>query len=196
MLSFDYPVYLASSSPRRKEILKKIITNFSILSPEAWETNSNNLEAEKVTKKNSLTKLLIAQKIIQDPVYLVIAADTVVSVFGEIFGKPINREDAYRMWKVLEGKTHEVVTGVSILFKNQKKIIWHTYSEKAYVTFQSLTSEEITLYIEKNEPFDKAGAYGIQELPNYFIHKIDGDINTIIGLPLYSLQEVLERYSQ
>jgi septum formation protein len=116
MLSFDYPVYLASSSPRRKEILKKIITNFSILSPEAWETNSNNLEAEKVTKKNSLTKLLIAQKIIQDPVYLVIAADTVVSVFGEIFGKPINREDAYRMWKVLEGKTHEVVTGVSLCY--------------------------------------------------------------------------------
>lgn len=196
MLSFDYPVYLASSSPRRKEILKKIISNFSILSPEAWETNSNNLGAEKVTKKNSLTKLLIAQKLIQDPVYLVIAADTVVSVFGEIFGKPINREDAYRMWKVLEGKTHEVVTGVSILFKNHKKAIWHTYSEKAHVTFQSLTSEEITFYIENNGPFDKAGAYGIQELPSGFVKSISGDFDNIVGLPSKSLYHILSGFAK
>lgn len=194
MLSFPCPVYLASSSPRRKEILKEIISSFSILSPESRETNAKYLGADIVTKKNSYAKLIAAQKMIQDDVYLVITADTVVSIFGKIFGKPRNLGDAYRMWETLEGKTHEVVTGVSIFLKNPTKSILHTYSEKTYVTFHSLTLEDITAYIESNKPFDKAGAYGIQELPPYFIQSICGDINTVIGLPFVSLRDLLERY--
>lgn len=194
MLSLAYPVYLASTSPRRKEILKKIVSQFSIIDPRAIEIMKPALGAQRIAERNSLLKLLAARSLVNDPIYLMIAADTVVFVKGEILGKPSNQENAFMMLNRLQGKVHEVITGVSLFLMNLEKTIMHTYSEKATVTFRSISTKDIVSYLKKFQPFDKAGAYGIQEVPNHFIEKIEGDIDTIIGLPYHSLMVTLERW--
>ena len=120
---------------------------------------------------------------------IIIGCDTVVVYDGELMGKPRDKSDAVRMLKKLNGTTHEVISGICVRTKDK------LYSESVttYVTFRHLTDEEINSYVEKCNPVDKAGAYGIQEAAGAFVSKIDGDFYNVVGLPLCRLCEILKK---
>jgi len=192
MIYFDFPVFLASASPRRKEILKNLISSFDIVTTRVDESNLAYLNPERLTKKNSLRKMLSAKKEIHAFRYLIIAADTVVSFQGRIFGKPSSRMEAINTLMFLSGKTHEVITGVTFGYIFQSKMICSTWTETTYVTFNTLSEKVIIAYVDDQKPFDKAGSYGIQELPKDFVKNIRGDYDNIVGLPAKSLYKMLK----
>lgn len=179
---------LGSSSPRRQYLLKEIGIDFEIIKPDFDENilgkNFSYELIEEIAKNKALS--------IQNKVELkaiIISADTVVINNNIILGKPIDFNDAFKMLIDLSNKTHKVVTSVCVI--DVQKGIEITKSETSYVTFNNLTKEQITSYINDYKPFDKAGAYGIQELPKNFINKIEGDFNNIVGLPTQLVIEIL-----
>lgn len=196
MISYDFPVFLASSSPRRKEILMNLISSFSIIEVDADETNVPYLEPERFAKRNSFRKLILAKKKTLFYQYLIIAADTVVVYQDQIFGKPISRDEAITTLLLLGGKTHEVITGVSVVYNNDKRSTYLIFTEKTYVTFYPLSEKQVLHYIDRYNPFDKAGSYGIQELPENYVKSIVGSYDNIVGLPSCKLSNFLAQITQ
>lgn len=187
-------IVLASGSPRRKELLAKTGLKFSVVvsgGEEKAETSDPAETVEKLSldKASAVADLLQAEKEPQ----LIIGADTVVACDGEIFGKPSDREDAFRMLWKLQGQTHQVYTGVTLLLK--KKHTWqaHTFSEKTDVQFYPVSREELLAYIETGEPMDKAGSYGIQGGFGIYVKGICGDYNNVVGLPVGRLVYELKK---
>lgn len=187
-------IVLASGSPRRKELLAKIGLKFSVVvsgGEEKAETSDPAETVEKLSldKASAVADLLQAEKEPQ----LIIGADTVVACDGEILGKPSDREDAFRMLWKLQGQTHQVYTGVTLLLK--KKHTWqaHTFSEKTDVQFYPVSREELLAYIETGEPMDKAGSYGIQGGFGIYVKGICGDYNNVVGLPVGRLVYELKK---
>lgn len=187
-------IVLASGSPRRKELLAKTGLKFSVVvsgGEEKAETSDPAETVEKLSldKASAVADLLQAEKEPQ----LIIGADTVVACDGEILGKPSNREDAFRMLWKLQGQTHQVYTGVTLLLK--KKHTWqaHTFSEKTDVQFYPVSREELLAYIETGEPMDKAGSYGIQGGFGIYVKGICGDYNNVVGLPVGRLVYELKK---
>ena len=170
-------IILASNSPRRKELLNLGGIDFIVKSSDVDETLPDGM-----TEPCEVVKYLskIKAKAVYDGENIVIGADTVVAVDGEILGKPQDAEDAKRMLKMLSGKVHSVFTGVTII---SPKCANSFYSETK-VEFYSLTDEEIEEYIASREPMDKAGAYGIQGKGSLLIKGIVGDYFNVVGLPL------------
>ena len=191
----DYEIIvLASGSPRRKELLAKTGLKFSVVvsgGEEKAETSDPAETVEKLSldKASAVADLLQAEKEPQ----LIIGADTVVACDGEILGKPSDREDAFRMLWKLQGQTHQVYTGVTLLLK--KKHTWqaHTFSEKTDVQFYPVSREELLAYIETGEPMDKAGSYGIQGGFGIYVKGICGDYNNVVGLPVGRLVYELKK---
>lgn len=174
---------LASGSPRRKELLSMILDDFEIVV-------SNAKEDVVVSEPNTVTKELayIKAKSVWDnqkdkSKLMVIGADTVVSVDGKILGKPANKKEAFEMINMLQGKTHQVYTGVAIFFENEE----HVFSCKTDVNVDQMTNEQIEKYISTDEPYDKAGAYGIQGLFAKHIKSISGCYYNVVGLPVNAL---------
>ena len=187
-------IVLASGSPRRKELLAKTGLKFSVVvsgGEEKAETSDPAETVEKLSldKASAVADLLQAVKEPQ----LIIGADTVVACDGEILGKPSDREDAFRMLWKLQGQTHQVYTGVTLLLK--KKHTWqaHTFSEKTDVQFYPVSREELLAYIETGEPMDKAGSYGIQGGFGIYVKGICGDYNNVVGLPVGRLVYELKK---
>ena len=187
-------IVLASGSPRRKELLAKTGLKFSVVvsgGEEKAETSDPAETVEKLSldKASAVADLLQAEKEPQ----LIIGADTVVACDGEILGKPSDREDAFRMMLKLQGQTHQVYTGVTLLLK--KKHTWqaHTFSEKTDVQFYPVSREELLAYIETGEPMDKAGSYGIQGGFGIYVKGICGDYNNVVGLPVGRLVYELKK---
>ena len=187
-------IVLASGSPRRKELLAKTGLKFSVVvsgGEEKAETSDPAETVEKLSldKASAVADLLQAEKEPQ----LIIGADTVVACDGEILGKPSDREDAFRMLWKLQGQTHQVYTGVTLLLK--KKHTWqaHTFSEKTDVQFYPVSREELLAYIETGEPMDKAGSYGIQGGFGIYVKGICGDYNKVVGLPVGRLVYELKK---
>lgn len=187
-------IVLASGSPRRKELLAKTGLKFSVVvsgGEEKAETSDPAETVEKLSldKASAVADLLQAEKEPQ----LIIGADTVVACDGEILGKPSDREDAFRMLWKLQGQTHQVYTGVTLLLK--KKHAWqaHTFSEKTDVQFYPVSREELLAYIETGEPMDKAGSYGIQGGFGIYVKGICGDYNNVVGLPVGRLVYELKK---
>ena len=187
-------IVLASGSPRRKELLAKTGLKFSVVvsgGEEKAETSDPAETVEKLSldKASAVADLLQAEKEPQ----LIIGADTVVACDGEILGKPSDREDAFRMLWKLQGQTHQVYTGVTLLLK--KKHTWqaHTFSEKTDVQFYPVSREELLAYIETGEPIDKAGSYGIQGGFGIYVKGICGDYNNVVGLPVGRLVYELKK---
>ena len=187
-------IVLASGSPRRKELLAKTGLKFSVVvsgGEEKAETSDPAETVEKLSldKASAVADLLQAEKEPQ----LIIGADTVVACDGEILGKPSDREDAFRMLWKLQGQTHQVYTGVTLLLK--KKHTWqaHTFSEKTDVQFYPVSREELLAYIETGEPMDKAGSYGIQGGFGIYVKGICGDYNNVLGLPVCRLVYELKK---
>ena len=182
-------VKLASKSPRRHELLTKIIKNFEIVKKEIIETYPTNLEVDKIPK--FLANLKAESYILQAKKNeLYITADTIVIYNNQILGKPKCKDDAYKMLRLLSGKSHYVYTGVSLLLNNYIK----TFSDSTKVSFYKLRDDEIKFYVDYYEPLDKSGSYGIQEWLGYVgIKKIEGDFFNVMGLPLHKLYREIEK---
>lgn len=182
-------IVLASASPRRKELLTIITDNFSVIPSCVEEIVPNNLNAEFVPQYLSKIKAQDIAK--QYPDSLVIGADTSVIIDNEILGKPKSKTDAYEMIKKLSGKTHYVITGCT-LFLGEKI---RSFSCKTAVTFYHLSEAEIEKYINTDEPYDKAGAYGIQGKGALLVKKINGDYFNVVWLPIGELNKAIKEIS-
>lgn len=180
---------LASNSPRRRELLKGLDLDFEVrVKRGVGESFPTNIPAERVAEYISKEKAA-AYDIADDEVLL--TADTVVILEGEIMGKPENADDARAMLRRLSGHTHHVVTGVSI--KSTDGSV--SFSDVTAVTFRQLTDEEIDYYIERYKPLDKAGAYGVQEWIGYIgVTHIDGSFYNVMGLPVERVYEELRKF--
>ena len=179
---------LASSSPRRKELLNTLGYPFEVIASKADEAIDEKKPLIEEIKRLSFVKALTVFKENKDAV--VIGADTVVVCEDEVLGKPADQADAKRMLKKLSGKSHYVITAVTIISKSRSE----TFAKTATVDFCELSDEEIVRYIATGEPLDKAGAYGIQGYAARFIDKIAGDYYSIIGLPVSALYKKLPAY--
>lgn len=186
----DIKIVLASASPRRKELISLISSNVEIRPAECDESLPQGIEPREAAEYLSLIKNKATRSISAED-ELIISADTVVATENEILGKPVDKKDAYRMISALSGKRHSVYTGVTI--SQGEKFL--TFSEKTDVEFLKLTHREIEDYVSHKEPYDKAGAYGIQGKAGLFIKGINGDYYNVVGLPISRLYRELEKFT-
>ncbi len=184
-----YDIVLASNSPRRRELLLGLGVDFRVETVSGIdETYDDSLPLDQVAAYLSQLK---ASAYTLAPNELIITADTIVLAEDEVMGKPHDREDAHRMLRKLAGKTHEVITGVTVATRERRE----TFSNVTRVTFSNLTDEEIYHYIDHYAPMDKAGAYGIQEWIGYMgVTGIDGCFYNVMGLPVNHLYTVLKGF--
>ena len=186
-----YHIILASKSPRRQELLRGMGVDFEILTKEIEERYPSEMPLDEVPKYLSLQKSLAFTDDELPIDYLLITSDTVVICEGEILGKPKDREDATRMLQLLSGKTHHVVTGVTVRSVEKTE----SFAVRSNVAFAELDDEEIDYYIEHCKPYDKAGAYGIQEWIGYVgISGLEGSFYNVMGLPTRKLYGVLKAF--
>ncbi len=177
-------IILASGSPRRQELLKKIFKEFKIYVSDAEEfTNAKN--PKELAIENAILKAKEAEKIF--PNDTIIAADTIVTLGNKIFGKPKNFDDACAMLKELSNKIHVVMTGLAVIKNSELK----TAVEETEVHFGEMTDEEIFNYVKTGEPMDKSGSYALQGGIAPYVKKINGDWSNVVGLPLYRLRKIL-----
>ena len=177
---------LASQSPRRKELLEKCGYPFDVIVADIDESIDSSLTLENAIQQLAYKK---AKKIFDDyPDAIVIGSDTIVSINKKILGKPKDEQEAFNMLKLLSGKTHEVITGLTILTKEKK----YNHVSVNKVTFYDLSDEEIYKYISTKEPMDKAGSYAIQGIASRYIKSIDGDYYAIVGLPVSVVYHILK----
>ncbi len=177
------PFILASSSPRRKRLLRVAGFNFSVVESNVIENLNLKFPPEAIAEHWAREKAkAISEKY---PDKLVIGADTIISINGIILGKPKDKNDSFKMLKMLSGKTHEVITGISFVITNSDLDI--TFNETSYVSLRNLSDKEINFYINNYNTLDKAGSYGIQSFFSIHILNITGCFYNIMGLPLSSL---------
>ena len=182
-------VVLASQSPRRKELLGRIVPEFTACPSGFAEREVSDPRPERLARRLAEGKAAEVAK--HCPQAVVIGCDTVVvSPDGEVFGIPGDREEAARMLRALSGRTHRVISGVCVL-REGKRSVFHKTTR---VTFCRLSEEEIGAYLDTGEPFDKAGGYGIQGYAGGFVEKINGDYYNVVGLPLCALRRVLRGF--
>ncbi|MEG1553672.1 MAG: Maf family nucleotide pyrophosphatase [Rikenellaceae bacterium] len=185
----NYSFILASQSPRRRELLQGLGVNFRVVTDFYVEENyPNSLDIGDIAPFLSEKKAAAYPYELSDKEVL-IAADTLVFVGDKVLGKPKDRDEAVFMLRLLCGKRHEVVTGVTVVARGKK----HTIKVSSYVTFKELTDFEILYYIDTFKPYDKAGGYAIQEWIGFIgIEKIEGSYNNIVGLPTDKLYTLLK----
>lgn len=183
-----YKVILASNSPRRKELLAGLGVEYEVRTlPNVDESYPKTLQGADIPLYIAKEKADAYQSMIQ-PDELMITADTIVWLDGKVLGKPKDREDALRMLRELSGRTHEVFTGVCITTTEWQ----HSFTAQTEVRFSKLSEEEITYYVDKYQPMDKAGAYGVQEWIGFIgVESISGSYYNIMGLPVQRLYKEL-----
>ena len=187
----NYNIILASKSPRRQELLKGIGLNFNVLTKDVDESYPSRLSVYEVAPYLSLKKAKAFEDAELPDNYMIITADTIVVVGDEILGKPKDKENACEMLLKLSGKKHSVITGVTIRTKDRTK----TFSAVSNVVFEKIDSEEINYYVDNFKPFDKAGAYGIQEWIGYIgVSAVEGSYFNVMGLPTQKLYTVLKTF--
>ena len=179
---------LASGSPRRKELLQLITEDFIVHSVDADETLPAGMPVEMAAAYLADLKASTAAKIFPDQI--VIGCDTIVLLGDEIMGKPKDRDDAHRMLRALSGETHSVLTGTSLYYGTQTTV----FTTETLVTFYPLSDAEIERYLDTGEPFDKAGAYGIQGKGSLLVQGIEGDYFNVVGLPVAALSRALTQF--
>ncbi len=188
-------IILASQSPRRRELMELIGFPFSVRVSDGEETITRH-DPAAVTEELSWQKAqAVAAELDDVQEIIVIGADTVVSVEGQILGKPASKDEARSMIRMLQGRDHMVYTGVTILGRSAVHgDRCETFSEGTRVTVAPMSKDEIELYISTEEPYDKAGAYGIQGTFARFIKGISGDYYNVMGLPVHRLYEQLKTW--
>jgi len=196
----DQKIYLASKSPRRRELLRQIGVNFELLmlreqtprGPDVTESVQPDEPAlqyvARVTREKAhcAQQLMLARKLPDHPI---LAADTTVTIDGRILGKPVDRNDAANMLQTLSGRTHQVLTNVLVVRGED----WWQTTQSSDVAFCKLSPQTIEAYCSTLEPYDKAGAYGIQGMAASFIELIAGSYSGIMGLPLFETAQLLQR---
>ena len=188
-------IYLASKSPRRTELLQQVGVKHKIIDIVVNEKiNSSNSPQENVRALSVLKCQEGVRKVIVEKMrsFPVLAADTIVVLGDKIFGKPESEPDAIAMLLNLSGKTHKVMTAVTIGIINKDQAKFHTINVSSSVEFATLTEVDCIEYCKTNEPFDKAGSYGIQGYGSAFIKKINGSYSNIVGLPIHEVVELLK----
>lgn len=190
-------IILASASPRRKELLKQIGLSFKTI-PSTKEEKITKNTPEEIVEELSYQKAVdicgqLEESMKED--YVVIGADTIVSIWGQIMGKPKDKTDACDMLRQLQGKSHQVYTGVTLAWKyKDMPAMFHTFHECTDVTVFPMTDEEIESYVNSGEPMDKAGAYGVQGRFAAYIQGLCGDYYNVVGLPIGRVyQEMKQR---
>ncbi len=183
-------VILASQSPRRINLLKQVGFEFKAEPSSYEEENHLDMAPKDLTEYLSLKKAEdVAEKYKGS---IIIGADTIVLIDGEVLGKPKTPENAKRMLEKLSGKAHSVVTGFTIIDAETGKHVSKSIETKVY--FKKLSDEEINNYVATGEPLDKAGAYAIQGRAGLFVEKIEGDYFNIVGLPIFALADELKNF--
>jgi septum formation protein len=189
----SFPVILASSSPRRRELLAKIVPNFEVIPPDVDEDALTVPDPVQTAQRLAREKALAVQA--ARPECLVIAGDTVVAIEDEggqvQLGKPRSEDDALRILRLLQGRSHQVTTGVCLVWPGG----FSAFSETSTVHFRAAGDDELKDYISTGEPMDKAGAYGLQGGGARFLDRIEGSVENVIGLPLDRLAEALKAVS-
>jgi septum formation protein len=200
MKLFDNKIYLASKSPRRRELLRQVGVDFELLmlrndtarGPDVSEDEVPGESPEAYVARVAGEKAAFAFNVVQmrrmrpRPV---LAADTTVTIDGTILGKPLDPDDAARMLERLSGRTHQVLTSVAVHYANMAEQI----TQVSQVRFAKLTPDAIKAYCASSEPYDKAGGYGIQGLAALFVEHIDGSHSGIMGLPLFETANLLRQ---
>jgi septum formation protein len=185
-----YKIILASKSPRRKQLLEGLDLPFEVIVREVDEVFPENMPMEEIPVYLARLKAEPFLEAREDKV-LVITADTIVWIDGEVLGKPVDHQHAAEMLRKLSGRTHVVVTGVC-LTSAEKQV---TFSSVTDVHFKELSDEEIEYYLDLYHPYDKAGAYGVQEWIGYIaIDRIEGSYFNVMGLPVGRLYEELKHF--
>lgn len=191
---------LASSSPRRIELIKNLGLKFEVLPSDRDEIVNAALTPSEVVAELAESKAARVRELIQErggPTaqthHVILAADTIVVFEGDILGKPVDRDHAIAMLTRLVGQTHEVYTGVHVTSVNQDSVVDHHEIEVAKVEFRKLSATEIANYVDSKEPMDKAGSYALQGIGAFMINKIEGSPSNIIGLPLVRTIELLRK---
>ena len=179
-------ICLASSSPRREQILKDLGLNFTVNPPVDFKEKLSGAEPEVLVSDNALGKAMEVAGNHKNSV--IIGCDTIVVFDNEIFGKPLTPDNAYMMLKKLSGNCHSVFSGLAVIDTQiYKELVGY---ERAEVKFRELSEKEINDYVESGEPLDKAGAYGIQECGGEFVEEVKGNVSTVVGLP----EELLKKF--
>ena len=178
---------LASASPRRRELMELAGYKFDVICADIVETVPKNVPPYEVVMSLAMQKAQAVAKEHDNAV--VVGSDTVVALDGKILGKPNGYDGAFEMLKNLSGKTHHVVTAIVVMDSDTQN--YKKQSTTSEVTFENLTDEQIKYYIDNFKPFDKAGSYGIQEMPKGYIKSYTGDLENIIGISSKTLLEML-----
>ncbi len=185
-------IILASASPRRRELLTQIGLTFEVVVSES-EEKITSTEPAKVVEELSIQKAeAVWEKLAQNH-NIVIGADTVVACDGKILGKPSDVENAVEMLRLLQGRGHEVYTGVTVLYEENGEKRALTFHEKTTVHFYPMTEAQIREYVATGDPMDKAGSYGIQGFCARYIRSIEGDYNNVVGLPAGRVYQELHK---
>lgn len=183
------PLVLASASPRRVTLLRQAGAEFTVVDPgpdRAWPGSAEPRHGVRALALDKARRVAA-----QRPGAVVIGADTVVVLRGERLGKPTDRGEALAMLKKLQGRRHEVWTGVAVVRDGEQR----TGAEVAVVHFTKVDEKALDAYVRTGEPLDKAGAYGIQGLAGQFVRRVEGDYNTVVGLPLARLRALLAEFA-
>lgn len=190
---------LASSSPRRKQLLSTIISNFDIIPSDIDENKLKKLELnpQKLAEKLSYEKAysIFIDKYKENNEYTVIGSDTLVFFGNIILGKPKDRDDAIRILKLLQGNSHDIYTGTTVIIKKEHSIIFETRVNKSTVYFKNMSYYDICSYVDTKEPMDKAGAYAVQGIGKVYLKGYDGDYNSIVGLDTHMIKSIFEKYN-
>jgi septum formation protein len=200
MKQLDKKIYLASKSPRRRELLRQVGIDFDILSLRSDPTRGIDVSEDAFAGEPALAyvervareKGAFAWNVLhmrRMPLRPVLSADTTVTVDGEIFGKPADPKEAVAMLERLSGRTHQVLTSVAVHYTD----VVEQVTQVSSVRFATLTPEAIRAYCATPEPYDKAGAYGIQGLAALFIEHIEGSHSGIMGLPVFETAQLLQK---
>lgn len=180
-------IILASGSPRRRELLTQGNIPYEVIVSDAKEIITKNTPWEIVEELSCIKAMAVAK---DHPDKLVLGADTIVALDGEVLGKPKDEQDAYRMLSRLQGNIHQVYTGVTFIQGDRI----HSFHEKTDVEVYPMTEDEIWEYIYSKDPMDKAGSYGIQGQFAIHIRKINGDYNNVVGLPIGRVWQELKNF--
>lgn len=195
----DFPLklILASTSPRRRELLGYLGVDFQVVAPKTEEKHRPGESGVDYAKRNSMEKAEAVYRslgVSNEARTLAIGADTIGLLDGKVLEKPINPEDAVRMLSEMSGRAHKVITAVSLVGWAQGGEHRESFAVETLVHFKKLTPSEIRYYVNTKEPLDKAGAYGIQGIGGFIVRSIEGSYSNVVGLPLVELSEALQRW--
>ena len=200
-MKYTKKIVLGSASPRRRELLQQIGMEFSIITSDCEESITKTAPEEVVQElslmkaKDVFAKIKREDGVPDTSEVLVIGADTIVALEGEILGKPHSKENAISMLNHLQGKTHQVYTSVSFVWEENGEVLTHTFFECTEVEVLPMTKEEIASYVSLDTCMDKAGAYGIQNEFACYVKGIKGDYNNVVGLPVGRVYQELKQLS-